>query len=51
MTLQEMIDAINRRVDDVVDTTDAVEWLNAGKNQMALAIGANFPDLSANDMQ
>lgn len=51
MTLQEMIDAINRRVDDVVDTADAVEWLNAGKNQMALAIGANFPDLSANDMQ
>lgn len=51
MNLQEMIDAINRRVDDVVDPTDAIEWLNAGKNRMAMAVKANFPDLTASDMQ
>lgn len=51
MTLQEMIDAINRRVDDVVDPTDAVEWLNAGKNRMAMAVGADFPDLTLSNMQ
>lgn len=50
MTLQEMIDAINRRVDDVVDVRDAVEWLNSGKNQMAVAVGAKFPDLSTTDL-
>jgi len=45
MTFQEMIEAINRRVDDVVDTADAIEWLNAGKNQLAIAVGAKFPDI------
>lgn len=50
MNLQQMIDAINRRVDDVVDVSDAVEWLNSGKNQMAAAIGATFPDLVATDL-
>lgn len=50
MTLQQMINAINSRVDDAVNTTDAVGWLNAGKNQMAVAIGANFPDLDPNNL-
>lgn len=47
MNLQQMIDAINRRVDDVVDAKDAAEWLNSGKNQMAIAVGAKFPDLDS----
>lgn len=51
MTLQDMIDAINRRLDEVVDVADAVEWLNAGKNQMAIAVGAKFPDLVVGQMQ
>ena len=50
MNLQQMIDAINRRVDDAVNTQDAVEWLNSGKNQMAMAIGATFPDLVATEL-
>lgn len=51
MNLQQMIDAINRRVDDVVDATDAVEWLNSGKDQMAIAVEATFPDLDIANMQ
>jgi hypothetical protein len=45
MNLGEMIKAIARRIDDSVDNADAVEWLNAGKNKMAVAIGADFPDI------
>jgi hypothetical protein len=50
MNLQQMIDAINRRVDDVVDSKDAAEWLNSGKNQMAIAVGAKFPDLDSSNL-
>jgi hypothetical protein len=48
MTLQEMINAINRRIDDVIDTADAIEWLNEGQNLLAIAVGAKFPQLSSN---
>lgn len=48
MILQEMIDAINRRVDDVVDLPDALDWLNEGQNVMAIAIGAKFTPLTTN---
>lgn len=50
MTLQEMINAINRRIDDIVITPDAVEWLNEGQNIMAIAVGAKFPQLSTSDL-
>ena len=46
MTLQEMLAAVNRRIDDVAVQADAVEWLNEGKNKMAIAVGASFPDVS-----
>lgn len=49
MTLQEMILAINRRIDDVIATADAVEWLNEGQNLMGIAVGAKFPQLIASD--
>lgn len=51
MNLQQMIDAINSRLEEVVDNNEAVEWLNAGKNQMAIAVGAKFPDLNPANMQ
>lgn len=49
MNLGEMLNAINRRVDDLVPLADAVEWLNSGKNQMAAAVNAKFPDLNSLD--
>lgn len=45
MKLQEMFNAINRRVDDVALTIDAVDWLNEAKDIMGIAVGAKFPDL------
>lgn len=45
MNLQEMLSAINRRIDDVAVQTDAIEWLNEGKDKMAIAVGAKFPDV------
>lgn len=50
MTLQEMINAINRRIDDVVATPDAVEWLNEAQNLMGIAVGAKFPQLVSTNM-
>lgn len=49
MTLQEMLEAINRRVDDSVALADAVDWLNEAKDKMAVEINAAFPDLSTSD--
>lgn len=51
MNLQQMIDAISRRVDDTVSADDAVEWLNSAKNQMAIAVEANFPNLVASALE
>lgn len=41
---------INANVDDVVDNTTAVRWLNAGQNQMAAEARASFTQLSANNL-
>lgn len=49
MILTEMIAAINRRVDDTISTTDAVDFLNAGQNVLAMEIGATFAQLNVND--
>jgi hypothetical protein len=40
-----MLAAVNRRIDDVAVQADAIEWLNEGKNKMAIAVGASFPDV------
>lgn len=45
MQLVDMISAIQRRVDDVVAQTDAIEWLNAGLHVMEIAVEASFPPL------
>lgn len=45
MKQSDMVTAIGERCDDVIDATTAVRWLNYGKNLMATAIGAIFPDL------
>lgn len=50
MTLQEMLAAINRRVDDSVALADAVDWLNEAKDEMATEINAVFPDLSSTNI-
>lgn len=50
MTLQEMIDAINRRIDDTISATDATEFLNAGQNVLAMEIGASFTQLIATSL-
>lgn len=50
MNLQEMINAINRRIDDAIATPDAVEWLNEGQNILAIAVGAKFPQLVASNL-
>lgn len=50
MTLQEMIDAINRRIDDTILPTDAVEFLNAGQNVLAMEVGATFAQLTTSNL-
>lgn len=50
MTLQEMIDAINRRIDDTILPTDAVEFLNAGQNVLAVEVGASFAQLTLTNL-
>lgn len=45
MNVQDMINALNRRVDDIVASDDAIEWFNAGINDMAQAVQASFPQL------
>lgn len=50
MNVQDMIDAINRRIDDTINNNDAVEFLNAGQNLLAMEVGASFSQLSANTL-
>lgn len=50
MILQDMIYAINRRIDDTIATSDAVEFLNAGQNALAYEIGAAFTQLSETNL-
>ncbi len=50
MNVTQMISLINANVDDVVDTNSAIQWLNAGQNQMAMEARASFTQLSANDV-
>lgn len=50
MNLQEMIAAINRRVDDTIATNDAVDFLNAGQNVLAMEVGAIFSQLTATNL-
>ena len=45
-----MISLLNANVDDVVDTTTAIRWLNAGQNQMAVEARALFTQLSENNL-
>lgn len=47
MKLSQMVDAIGARIDDVIDIQTATEWLNAGLNQMAVSVGAVFPQLDS----
>lgn len=42
MNLQQMIDAVNNRVDDSISGTLITEYLNAGQNVMAMEVGAAF---------
>lgn len=46
MNVQDMINAVNRRVDDVIDNVTVVEYLNAGQNMMAVEVEALFVTLS-----
>lgn len=50
MILSDMIAAINRRVDDTISTTDAVDFLNAGQNALAMEIGATFAQLTSSNL-
>jgi hypothetical protein len=50
MILSEMVEFVNGLVDDVADTADLVRWMNAGKDDMAIEVGAKFPDLTMSDM-
>lgn len=45
MQLADMITAVNRLVDDVVSQSDALQWLNAGKDRLAQEANAVFPDM------
>ena len=45
MNLSEMLDMVNANVDDIVEQEDAVAWLNVGKDKMAIAVDADFPDI------
>lgn len=41
-----MIAAINRRIDDIIPQTDAIEYLNAGLHEMEIVANASFPELT-----
>lgn len=45
MNLSGMINRINANIDEVVDNNEAVRWLNDGKDIMAIAAKASFPDI------
>jgi hypothetical protein len=45
-----MINLLNANVDDVVETSTAVSWLNAGQNKMAAEARASFTQLSATNL-
>jgi hypothetical protein len=47
MILSDMINAINRRIDDSIAVADATEFLNAGQNILAMEIGASFNQLNS----
>lgn len=47
MTVDDLINALNSRVDDELHGDDAVyEWFNSGLNQLGVAVQAVFPQLS-----
>ena len=50
MILSDMIAAINRRVDDTIATADAVDFLNAGQNVLAMEVGAVFSQLTITNL-
>ena len=47
MNYTEMKTLLEYYVDDVVDTATAVRLLNEGKNKLAVAVRAKFPDIDA----
>lgn len=49
MNLTELVNLLNANVDDVVDTTTATRWLNAGQNLMASEARASFKQLDPTD--
>lgn len=46
MTLEELKGFVESIVDDIVETSDLVRWLNAGQNRMAIDADATFPQLT-----
>lgn len=50
MTLTELTNAINRRIDDVIPQADAIEYMNAAKNRMGYEVRAKFPDLDTTNV-
>lgn len=46
MNLSQLQSALNSLADDVVPSSDALPWLNAGKDKMAQRAYAIFPDLA-----
>jgi len=47
VNVQDMINAVNRRIDDTIDSTTIVDYLNAGQNVMGMQVNALFTSLSA----
>ena len=45
-----MIDLLNANVDDVIDNTIAVQWLNAGQNKMASEARASFTQFTISNL-
>lgn len=50
MNVSEMIDILNANVDDVVDNTTAIRWLNAGQNKMASEARASFTQFTISNL-
>jgi hypothetical protein len=46
MKQSEMISRINARVDDQVEVISAIEWLNDGKDLLAIAVESVIPNIT-----
>lgn len=51
MKLKDIISQTNILLDESFTNTEVIGWINAGLNDLAASVGANFPELTVSDME